>query len=79
MYRPPEVGQDLEPEEFNLLILEQFREIAQAFAATRPAVYTSVPVKPYNGLIVIADGTDWNPGSGAGYYGYYNAAWTFLG
>ena len=28
---------------------------------------------------VLGDGSDWDPGSGAGYYGYHGAAWTFLG
>jgi hypothetical protein len=33
------------------------------------------PVKPREGLLVYADGTHWNPGSGAGYYVYYAGAW----
>jgi hypothetical protein len=37
------------------------------------------PDKPRNGMIILADGTDFNPGSGAGFYGYSGGAWTFLG
>jgi hypothetical protein len=37
------------------------------------------PEKPRSGMVVLADGTDWDPGSGAGFYGYYGAAWTKLG
>lgn len=37
------------------------------------------PLKLKDGLVVLADGTDWNPGSGAGFYGYYGAAWHKLG
>ena len=37
------------------------------------------PARPQEGLIVRADGTDWDPGSGAGFYGYNGGAWTFLG
>lgn len=37
------------------------------------------PPKPRDGMIVLADGTSWNPGSGAGYYGYRAGAWRFLG
>jgi len=37
------------------------------------------PEKPQNGMVVLADGTDWNPGSGEGFYGYYNSTWNFLG
>lgn len=29
--------------------------------------------------IVFADGTDWDPGSGAGVYAYYSGAWNKLG
>ena len=38
------------------------------------------PVRPQSGLIVYADGVEWDPGSGEGLY-YYNAAgvWVFLG
>jgi len=38
------------------------------------------PAKPRTGMVVFADGTDWNPGSGEGPYAY-NAAgsWVFLG
>lgn len=37
------------------------------------------PKKPRSGDVALADGTDWNPGSGAGYYGYYGGAWHKLG
>jgi hypothetical protein len=37
------------------------------------------PTKPRDGMVVFADGTDWDPGSGQGYYGYYGAVWNFLG
>jgi len=33
------------------------------------------PKKPRNGLLVLADGTDWNPGAGHGIYVYLNGVW----
>lgn len=36
------------------------------------------PSKPRQGDIRYADGTDWNPGSGAGLYYYNGSAWTFI-
>lgn len=36
------------------------------------------PAKPENGVIVYADGTNWNPGSGQGFYGYENGSWVKL-
>lgn len=43
------------------------------FATTNVA-----PAKPRDGDIRKADGTHWNPGSGAGVYAYYGAAWVKL-
>lgn len=37
------------------------------------------PAKPRDGMVVLADGTTWNPGSGGGFYGYCAGAWRFLG
>jgi len=37
------------------------------------------PAKPRAGLLVEADGTNWNPGSGAGLYIYRAGAWVFIG
>ena len=36
------------------------------------------PKKPREGMIVIADGTNWNPGSGKGAYEYKSGAWVKL-
>lgn len=39
----------------------------------------AAPTKVKEGMIVKADGTTFNPGSGAGFYGYRAGAWRFLG
>lgn len=38
----------------------------------------AAPDRPSNGDIAYADGTNWNPGSGEGFYGYENGSWTKL-
>ena len=38
----------------------------------------AAPAKPSDGMIAYADGTNWNPGSGEGFYGYENGAWVKL-
>lgn len=43
------------------------------------AMSYAAPSKLVTGTIVLADGTDWNPGSGAGFYGYYAGSWHKLG
>ncbi|MFZ6653785.1 hypothetical protein [Undibacterium sp. TJN19] len=42
---------------------------------------TVAPIKPRDGDIRYADGSNWNPGSGVGVYYYKGAtsAWVFLG
>jgi hypothetical protein len=37
------------------------------------------PARPREGNLYGADGTNWDPGSGAGVYVYYGNAWHFLG
>lgn len=39
----------------------------------------AAPAKPRDGMVVLADGTTWNPGSGGGFYGYRAGSWRFLG
>lgn len=36
------------------------------------------PKKKREGMIVLADGTDWNPGAGIGVYVYVSGAWAKL-
>lgn len=37
------------------------------------------PARLREGMVVLADGVNWNPGLGAGFYGYYGGAWAKLG
>lgn len=42
---------------------------------------TAAPNKPRHGMVRLADGTSWNPGSGRGFYWFdkNTATWKFLG
>ena len=42
-------------------------------------VLDAAPAKPRKGLLVYADGSTWNPGSGQGLYRYTGSAWVFVG
>lgn len=70
---PPE-----EPTAFRQWVIENLRRM-EAYSIDPDIVKTQVldvePVKLREGLIVIADGTNWNPGSGAGTYVYRGGAW----
>lgn len=59
---------------------EQLELISQAVPGEIPQLTIShnAPRRPRNGQLVYADGSDWNPGSGEGFYGYENGAWVKL-
>ena len=58
-----------------------FRQIQEMFNSIldgyRETLYAP-PSNPENGMIVIADGTSWNPGSGAGAYERKGGVWVKL-
>jgi hypothetical protein len=72
-----------EPQALVKALREELAQIAQALNAARPYIEFQVlhaePKKVREGMEVEADGTDWNPGSGAGKYIYRSGAWTFIG
>jgi len=69
-------------EPLNLYVEQELEQIEQTFAITdffNLKKLHNEPLKLKEGLIVFADGSDWNPGSGQGIYAYYNASWNKLG
>jgi len=62
---------------------EEFHQIARVMGRPQPflllATSYAAPGKPQDGMVVKADGTHWDPGSGAGFYGYSGSAWVFFG
>ena len=81
MYVP---GPVLDPnfEAFRQYVSKELEQISIAFAQTLQFPLEELhnaPTKPRTGMIVLADGTNWNPGSGRGVYAYYGGAWNFLG
>jgi hypothetical protein len=62
-------------------IAEELRRVADAL--NRPETLelettAAAPARPRNGMILYADGVAWNPGSGAGFYGFEGGAWVKL-
>ena len=55
------------------------RELTQSVQYLLLDTLYAPPKKLIEGMIAKADGTTWNPGSGAGVYSYRAAAWRFLG
>jgi hypothetical protein len=61
----------------------ELQSIARAFQLQVPFLQLQTlnvaPTKPREGMVALADGVNWNPGAGAGFYGYRSAAWHLLG
>ena len=79
LYTPGMVPQDYSPE----FIREELERISISLMELEsPQVILSPqnaePTKRKEGLVVNADGTNWNPGAGAGLYEYIGGAWSKL-
>lgn len=78
---------DLVPREkgaFEAYLREQFEQLSAVptrlnASSVKLRVLHAAPIRPRQGVIVYADGTDWNPGSGEGVYRHNGTSWVFLG
>ena len=59
--------------------LTKLQAAIQALAAGHLDQSNVAPGKPRDGDLRYADGSNWNPGSGEGFYGYYGGSWHLLG
>lgn len=61
-------------------LFDEFRRLSEEINTQqerlRVAELNAAPSKPRDGDIVYADGTNWNPGSGEGFYGRSAGAWS---
>jgi hypothetical protein len=75
---PPSGREDPATYAFN-----ELQDLAQALSGSQEFSLLQVlhvePDKPRDGMIIVADGTDWNPGSGEGPYAYVGGSWLFMG
>lgn len=79
-YNPNQVPDD--PAAIPMFLYEELAYIAaqiRLLADGQIDVTHVAPDKPRDGMLRNADGTDWNPGSGAGLYRYGGGVWNFLG
>lgn len=77
-YRRSILGEEPSTED----LMREFERIERAFDVTDILVLKQHHVEPAKlreGMTLLADGTDWNPGSGQGVYTYYAGAWNKLG
>lgn len=81
MYTPRNVPANVD--EIPAFLSQELLNIVKAWLAPVKYVQFEVmhvpPAKFMEGMVAIADGTDWNPGSGAGMYRYQGGTWNFVG
>lgn len=76
-------GSPVPPEYSQSWLAEEFRRISAAVSLVENDVIIirplhAAPSKLAEGMVANADGTDWNPGAGAGLYEYVGGAWSKL-
>jgi hypothetical protein len=77
-YTPGAIPHDCPPN-LKAWLAAELQRISTALQHTNHLdVLGAEPSKYEDGLIVYADGTSWNPGSGEGFYGYRDGAWRKL-
>lgn len=72
---------ELSPHVDNPLVQAELQRVAQILIELNEHIWVeefAEPSKPRQGMVRYADGTTWNPGSGAGMYLYNGATWNFL-
>lgn len=79
-YTPSSLPNDT-PKGLKAWLAEELRRISAAIdgaSFVQLQVMGVEPQKRRDGMIVYADGIAWDPGSGAGFYGYESGAWVKL-
>jgi len=81
MYMPSQMPEVKDLEDLRRYVETEFAAVARSMVEVsavdlRP-IHT-VPTRPREGMIVVADGTDWNPGAGKGAYEFKNSLWSKL-
>lgn len=77
-YSPARIGEIDSLEGLREYVQEELEKISKEFNETIALDLRTVhqePKRPREGMIVSADGTNWNPGSGAGAYEFVNGVW----
>lgn len=82
--QPPVSENLLDSKEGSLLefVLDELQKISENLAEVEEVRLVELnvePVRPRDGMIVLVDGTNFNPGAGAGFYGRSAGAWVKLG
>ena len=81
-YEPENYSGGANPKALSEYLQRELRRIAITLDGVEEILLKDLnvePDKPRDGQVILADGTNFNPGSGRGFYGRSNGAWVFLG
>ncbi len=79
MYQVGNVPTD--PKDLPRFLATELQQIAREMATVQAVILQTLyaaPSRIYEGMLVKADGTSWDPGSGAGVYARVGGAWVKL-
>lgn len=80
MYTPGVPPQDLE--RLSGYLMEELLQISAALRMVEEGRFLPLlavaPGKPREGMLAVADGVNWNPGSGKGLYEFRSGSWAKL-
>lgn len=82
-YAPSSIPSSV-PAELQSFLVRELARISQAIEVADQVILTkrnTAPDKLFSGMVVYADGVNWQPDgvNGEGFYGYYNGSWHRLG
>ena len=80
-YTPALFSGELTAENVHRYLEQELLAISRALQETQALELRPIfaaPTRPRDGMIIYADGTSYNPGSGEGVYAYENGAWVKL-
>ena len=52
---------------------------AQVVSQLQMVKQYNAPIRFHEGMLIYADGTNWDPGTGIGLYQYRGGSWVFIG
>jgi hypothetical protein len=81
-YSPEPLSGELTVEQLSEYLSRELTRISGEFQLVEDGISIPMrfraPVRAREGMLAIADGTSWNPGSGRGLYEYRSGAWMKL-
>lgn len=81
VYTPSPFHGELTPEALQTYLEQELLAISRHLMETTALELRPVfaePIRPREGMVVFADGTQWDPGDGKGVYTYQDGGWVKL-